>query len=599
MSISVRDLADVPSVRDAAHERGVDYEPFSVRELVTPQVGGPVDSETRTWANWIDDFEEERKRIAPESRMGLLAAVVEMIQSDTELRAVGSGHSHSKAPEPPEHYVDFENLRGTLSHRGWLKPTSQLGVSDEKYLQRLKAGTILRDLNRDVLAPKGLALYNMGSFDGQTIAGAINTSTHGTGIGLATLADTVKSVEIVTVPESVSGQPLARMFRIEPSDGITDREAFEADTGEHGMELIQDDDVFHSVVVGYGCMGIVYACTLEVRDAFWLKETSKLRKWSDLRSEFQRRGVRNVVDDDRHFMFLLNLPAVQGRDTNETDPDDPVCLVRSHAVTAPDDKPNHWGRRWPPERRKTEARDVGTFFAGENMHPLKPHPVFGKRLHNNFFEPEANKDPFVKGRTRTASYIALRRLRDRNNDPPKPPTEAISTEIAVPLEHLVDAIDAAIEEVQRIKQTHTYNPPFSRPKEKEYDIFFGSPMGVRFTAASEHYLAPEFERPTAMIEVPMPVLGANATLRSQVPDLAKWQIRDEVAKPALEVIEQRLIREFEGRPHMGKHNSLTESDLRGMYDHFEEDGGWMDTYRRFNAFGTFNNDFTSALGIDQ
>ena len=51
----------------------------------------------------------------------------------------------------------------------------------------------------------------------------------------------------------------------------TDRGAFEAHHGG-ARTLVQDDHVFDAVCVGMGCMGVIYAVTLEVRPAFWLME---------------------------------------------------------------------------------------------------------------------------------------------------------------------------------------------------------------------------------------------------------------------------------------------------------------------------------------
>lgn len=36
--------------------------------------------------------------------------------------------------------------------------------------------------------------------------------------------------------------------------------------------MIQDDDVFNAALVSFGTMGVVYAYTFEVTDAFYVKE---------------------------------------------------------------------------------------------------------------------------------------------------------------------------------------------------------------------------------------------------------------------------------------------------------------------------------------
>ncbi len=89
-----------------------------------------------------------------------------------------------------------------------------------------------------------MGLPNAGTFDGQTLAGAISTGTHGTGFAAGSLADLVVSLDIVTVTQNEDGSPDVRMRRIEPSAGVTDPAAFERDQDDHGMVLEQDDALF-------------------------------------------------------------------------------------------------------------------------------------------------------------------------------------------------------------------------------------------------------------------------------------------------------------------------------------------------------------------
>ncbi len=74
----------------------------------------------------------------------------------------------------------------------------------------------------------------MGSFDWQSLIGAACTGPHGSGMSLGPIADSIISIDMVTV-RSVDGQPDVRMRRIEPADGLTDRALFEA--AEPDMEF--------------------------------------------------------------------------------------------------------------------------------------------------------------------------------------------------------------------------------------------------------------------------------------------------------------------------------------------------------------------------
>jgi hypothetical protein len=693
------------SMREQAATNNLPHEPFTMRELITPQYEVGLDSSGETWENWVGQHEDGRTELRPETREQLVASVVRKVRDggsgDGEsgrVRAVGSGHSHSDAPAPEDTYIELnpgdpgesnaDGLNSPLSHNGWLKGDDELktvgadedgsnGTEEEKghyspiseshlkqppdqeHLKRLQSGIVLRRLNRHILhgGETAYALANMGSFDGQTIAGAVNTSTHGTGVGLPSVADAVRSVEIATVPESESGEPIVRMYRIEPENGITDRDAFEAETGTHEMELIQDDDVFHSVVVGYGCMGVVYAYTMQVVDNYWLREESTLMAWSSLKGKLgtTEESVKQFLTKDgtRHCQLLINTAAEQVPDKDgrlrqheahgagqHEDWRDPVCLVKrlkvtdqpggtmkkaGNKVSKPVDGWVNWTKdqRWPPERRAKPFRDAGKAFSA--FHPLDDHPGKSKQLHNNFFHPEINKDPFVGGMHKSVWYSALRRIRDRGdeNTPahfhPPPPPPVPTTEIGVGVGDVVEAIDIVRQTVRSVKQGDDI------PRENDgegRDVFFPVPMGIRFAAGSSHFLSPEYDRDTAMVELPLPVPKEGQVVwvehpfkKNELPldhdDARKW-----VVMPALTEVEQTVRREaaltdpvtgVEPRPHMGKHNTVDADWLDQNYEYFDASDpgqtetvtGWYQAYKRFNAFGTFDNKFTEELELDE
>lgn len=150
----------------------------------------------------------------------------------------------------------------------------------------------IRELNShlDLL---GLALPNMGGYDGQTIAGVISTSTHGSGLSSGPLPDLVRSLEIVG-----SG---GRIYRIEPEDRPTDAAAYRERYSRRA--LVQDNDAFNAVVVGMGCMGVIYAVMLEVQPKFYLREVQTTSTWEKV-SEQLRSG--EVLRENRQCEVLFN-----------------------------------------------------------------------------------------------------------------------------------------------------------------------------------------------------------------------------------------------------------------------------------------------------
>jgi len=630
LSLRGLDAADEFALSSVASDHDVARRPLSVRELVTPQnsqstndaatyrglpnfVGGRVEEVAEwidakkgdriTWGNWLQDRDHMTHatvvgtelsshedgtvvRRQPEQRRALIGTVVRT--ATDSFRGMGSGHSHSEAAVPKDGFNDLKDVVGKLSQPdAWVRDDPPASAYDEDrsrpidtgHLIRLGAGTVLKTLNRAVLPPEGLALPNMGSWDGQTLAGAINTATHGTGLELGSLADLVRSVEILVVPKSpTANEPLVRMLRIEPADGITDPVAFAKDAHSHDMTLIQDDDLFHSVVVGYGSMGIVYAYTIECQEAFWLRERNYTPGWREVDPVSVARG-------NRHAKVNIDLAAGS---------QNPQCWVRTWNLASA-------GADDPPERND-DLEPATEFF--ENFPRLVKEAAEGGGLALESTPPgviaqlpvdrgdELGIDPFENG-DKSASYIALRRRRARHPDepskPPEQPPDVISTEVVVPLAETEAAAQAVIDHVHR------------------HDRWFPIPLSIRFAVGSDHYLSPTYglDDGAAILEFLIPVLaglrhpgdavarGARAYLRDSSDDKHLTDIAS--AKREMEAVEDMLVDRFDGRPHLGKHNTVDVGSSRSymrpqnMYPEYDT---WLAAHRYVNRFGTFDGKFT-------
>ena len=126
---------------------------------------------------------------------------------------------------------------------------------------RVEAGIRLRALN-DELADVGLALPNLGDIDRQSIAGAIATATHGTGLGLGNLATTVVGMEIVTGTGDV--------VRLD----------------EH-----TDPELLRVARVGIGALGIVTEVTLQCVPAFRLHARETIEVLDDVLDGFAEQAA--------------------------------------------------------------------------------------------------------------------------------------------------------------------------------------------------------------------------------------------------------------------------------------------------------------------
>ncbi|MEU0571762.1 D-arabinono-1,4-lactone oxidase [Nonomuraea sp. NPDC005983] len=176
---------------------------------------------------------EER---TPASTEEVVRAVRDAAASGRRLRMVGTGHS----------FTGVALTDGIL-----LRPDALTGIRsiDGERVTAL-AGTPLRALN-ELLDERGLALANMGDITEQTVSGAIQTGTHGTGRDSGGLADQVVELELVLADGSV----------------VT------ASPGE---------DLFDAARVGLGALGVLTAVTFRVEPAFLLHNRRRRMTLSDI-----------------------------------------------------------------------------------------------------------------------------------------------------------------------------------------------------------------------------------------------------------------------------------------------------------------------------
>ncbi|GAA2694581.1 D-arabinono-1,4-lactone oxidase [Actinoplanes palleronii] len=146
----------------------------------------PVNS--RRWTNWGTNQESVAEVLSPGSIDEVAAMVTASADAGRRIKTVGSGHSFTA--------IAVADDQRMLLHR-----LNQL-IAVDGPLVTVQAGMPLSTLNA-VLAQHGLAMPNLGDIDLQTVAGAISTATHGTGIKHGTLASCVEAVTMVTADGTI------------------------------------------------------------------------------------------------------------------------------------------------------------------------------------------------------------------------------------------------------------------------------------------------------------------------------------------------------------------------------------------------------------
>lgn len=134
-------------------------------------------------ANWAATFDfQPREFHRPASIEEMAALVRNESQRNGQIRVFGSRHSWNPLIASDSTSMSLENFSGVESAEG-----SSVWV---------KAGTTIHDAGR-ALAKLGFSLANQGDIDCQSLAGAISTGTHGTGIQFGPIASQVSGLKIL------------------------------------------------------------------------------------------------------------------------------------------------------------------------------------------------------------------------------------------------------------------------------------------------------------------------------------------------------------------------------------------------------------------
>ena len=173
------------------------------------------------------------------------------------VRMAGTGHS----------FTPVAATDGVLLYPGGM--TSIRSVDAAAGLVTVEAGCPLRVLNASLQA-RGLSLANMGDIQAQTVAGAIQTGTHGTGRDIGGMAAQVAGLEMVLADGTV-----VSCSADSPGDGL-----------------------FDAARVGLGALGVVTAVTFRVVPAFLLEAREQPMRWSEVISRLDE-----LTSANEHFEF--------------------------------------------------------------------------------------------------------------------------------------------------------------------------------------------------------------------------------------------------------------------------------------------------------
>ncbi|GGN37232.1 xylitol oxidase [Actinoplanes campanulatus] len=175
--------------------------------------------------NWAGNITFGARRLHRPESVAELRAV---LAGADRLRVLGSGHSFNRLADTDGDLVSLAGLPRTVE------------IAPDRRSVRIDGGIRYGELAAR-LAAEGLALHNMASLPHISVAGAVATATHGSGVRHGNLATAVSGLEIL---------------RADGSTAVLDR----------------DHPDLAGAVVGLGALGVVTALTLDVVPAFELRQ---------------------------------------------------------------------------------------------------------------------------------------------------------------------------------------------------------------------------------------------------------------------------------------------------------------------------------------
>ncbi|MDC7994046.1 FAD-binding protein [Altibacter sp. HG106] len=183
------------------------------------------------------------------------------IQNNLSLRALGRGWSFSKVGMTEGGLIDTLSLNFSFPIIAEdLDPNYEKSHEDLYFLQ---CGTKIHQLNTRLAQKKPQrSIRASGASNGQTIAGALSTGTHGAAIQVGAVHDAVVGLHLITDADTHVWIERASYPVISQSWA----ELLEVD------EVIRDDAIFDAAVVSFGSFGFIHGVMIETEPQFLLEE---------------------------------------------------------------------------------------------------------------------------------------------------------------------------------------------------------------------------------------------------------------------------------------------------------------------------------------
>ncbi len=269
----------------------------------------------KQWVNWHENFKPQPLKklidvwnVRPgESRIewynattkGFQEVIAEALGSENSVRALGGGWSFSDVARTDGILLNTRPLNYRFRiNRDQAHPSY---AGDTSNLAFVQCGISIADLNR-YLRDKGKSLKTSGASNGQTIAGALSTGTHGSALDIGAIQDYVVGLHLIVAPD--------KAVWLERASHPVVADAF---PNVLQAELIRDDEIFNAALISFGCFGIIHGVVVEAADLYYLQAYRRLMTldeglWKAINSlDFTDISLpRPATQRPFHFQFVIN-----------------------------------------------------------------------------------------------------------------------------------------------------------------------------------------------------------------------------------------------------------------------------------------------------
>lgn len=212
----------------------------------------------KVWKNWSGSVQATPAEIIyPHSIEDIQHIIKKANDEQRKIRTVGSGHSFTPIVATDHILISLDHMQGIIE------------VNHTEKTATVWGGTKLHQLGK-MLHEQRLAQANLGDIDVQSIAGAISTGTHGTGIQFGNISTQVLAITAV----------------------LGTGEVIECSRESH-------PEYFKAMQISLGLLGIIVKVKLQLQPAYVLKLESRRLPLQEVCEQ-----LNTYVEDNRNFEFF-------------------------------------------------------------------------------------------------------------------------------------------------------------------------------------------------------------------------------------------------------------------------------------------------------